>query len=912
MANTVSILSYTNTFGDWVVNTNALARENNDLAANNYVKGTGTLYLNDPTLGLQVANNAIVAGQLQVQGIGSSAYVQNNLRVDQQAYFTNTTLGLTNSGQLISNGRITASGTGTGLAVSNNATIGGNVTVTGSGIINTNLTVNGNTNLNGNKVTSTPNTSIANTLHVTGQTNINNKLIVSGNTDFKAFTNVTEDLYANNVIAYNNSRATTVTASDSLYTNVIRANSIVYANNSVIAPAISSSAVNSNTVTANLSITSPTVVVTSTLNGTSAAATLNTLQTIGDLSVGGNFVINGSTVYNSNTFTLSANTSAAQISYFNVNRGLAGANASIRWNETDKFFDIADVATSNYYRVLTDQYLSDSVSSANSKNVATSTAIKTVNDSLNAANTWLQANTGRALQTALANTGAANNIIQSQISALNTFASGSFIQANAAFLQANASYARANTSINSIIGTSGSSSPINGITTITSTNGVIVSGSANTITINTPQDLRTSATPTFNNLILTNPLPITSGGTGASSAGQALTNILPTGTTAGYVLTTGGPGTFYWSAAGTGGGGVSPGTTINSSRLQYTGNGVATAFATPTYVPGASQLRVYFDGVRQFDGYTETSSNTVSFSPAVSSNTKILLEVDGYILNPYYANNITYGPATGSIPASANTIQLAIDSLESRKAALAGATFTGDTRGITMQTGTSNTSFATTAYVNNLANSSTTFTCSITGNSGTVTNGVYTNGSYANPSWITSLANTKITGTFDPSKITGLASSATTDTTNASNITSGTLNAARLGTVGNTQFNSVGVGTAASTTAGEIRATNNITAYYSDERLKNKLGNIDNALDKLMTLSGFYYEANETAQALGYEKYKEVGVSAQEVQKVLPEVVVPAPIDDKYLTVRYEKMVPLLIEAIKELKAEVDALKGNK
>ena len=123
MANTVSILSYTNTFGDWVVNTNALARENNDLAANNYVKGTGTLYLNDPTLGLQVANNAIVAGQLQVQGIGSSAYVQNNLRVDQQAYFTNTTLGLTNSGQLISNGRITASGTGTGLAVSNNATV---------------------------------------------------------------------------------------------------------------------------------------------------------------------------------------------------------------------------------------------------------------------------------------------------------------------------------------------------------------------------------------------------------------------------------------------------------------------------------------------------------------------------------------------------------------------------------------------------------------------------------------------------------------------------------------------------------------------------------------------------------------------------------------------------------------------
>ena len=127
----------------------------------------------------------------------------------------------------------------------------------------------------------------------------------------------------------------------------------------------------------------------------------------------------------------------------------------------------------------------------------------------------------------------------------------------------------------------------------------------------------------------------------------------------------------------------------------------------------------------------------------------------------------------------------------------------------------------------------------------------------------------------------------------------------------NSQFYSIGVGTAASAVAGEIRATSTITAGYSDDQLKTRLGNIENALDKVMTLNGFYYEPNQIALDLGYTVSRQVGVSAQEVQKVLPEVVVHAPIDDKYLTVQYEKMIPLLIEAIKELKSEVEVLKGQ-
>ena len=125
------------------------------------------------------------------------------------------------------------------------------------------------------------------------------------------------------------------------------------------------------------------------------------------------------------------------------------------------------------------------------------------------------------------------------------------------------------------------------------------------------------------------------------------------------------------------------------------------------------------------------------------------------------------------------------------------------------------------------------------------------------------------------------------------------------------QVNSLGVNTAASGSAGEIRATGEITAGYSDDRLKNKLGPILNALDKVKHLSGFYYEPNDLAISLGYQLKREVGISAQEVNAVQPETVTDAPIDNKYLTVRYERLIPLLIEAIKELNNEVDDLRNQ-
>lgn len=113
------------------------------------------------------------------------------------------------------------------------------------------------------------------------------------------------------------------------------------------------------------------------------------------------------------------------------------------------------------------------------------------------------------------------------------------------------------------------------------------------------------------------------------------------------------------------------------------------------------------------------------------------------------------------------------------------------------------------------------------------------------------------------------------------------------------------------TVTGAITATGNITAYFSDDRLKTRLGPITNALGKLKSLSGFYFEPNQTAQDLGYEKKTDVGVSAQEVQAVLPEIIAPAPIDAQYMTVRYEKLIPLLIEAIKAQQVQIEELKAQ-
>lgn len=115
--------------------------------------------------------------------------------------------------------------------------------------------------------------------------------------------------------------------------------------------------------------------------------------------------------------------------------------------------------------------------------------------------------------------------------------------------------------------------------------------------------------------------------------------------------------------------------------------------------------------------------------------------------------------------------------------------------------------------------------------------------------------------------------------------------------LGDARVSSLGVGVAPSGTAGTIIATHDIVAFASsDERLKDDISPIGSAMDKVRLISGVRFRWNENAYS--HLSGPDVGVIAQQLQNVLPEVVQER--EDGYLAVRYEKIIPLLIEAIKE------------
>jgi hypothetical protein len=325
-------------------------------------------------------------------------------------------------------------------------------------------------------------------------------------------------------------------------------------------------------------------------------------------------------------------------------------------------------------------------------------------------------------------------------------------------------------------------------------------------------------------------------------------------------------------------------TPINTTRLNYDGNLHATQFVGP--LSGNADTSTTLQTARTINGTSFNGSGniiTASWGTARTINgSSINGSADVTTANWGTARTITVGNTGKSVNGSGNVAW---------SLAEIGAAATAQTMHV-----------GTTALAINRASATQTLSgVSIDGNSGTVTNGVYTVGNQT-------VGGTKTFSSTIVGNISGTAS----------NITSFTINQS-VGTSNNVRFNSLGIGTDASGTAGQIRASGQITSFFSDIRLKENIYEIDNPIEKVMSLRGVNYTPNELAISYGFKNEPMIGVIAQEVEKVIPEAIKPAPFDidendnslsgQNYKTVQYEKLVPLLIEAIKELKREIDDLK---
>ena len=980
MANTVNILGFANTFGDWVVATNADSNEINSIGKYDWTKDSGTLFLNGTGTSLSVGNNAIISGQLQITGTSSSASIDNNLTVGKQVYFTNTSQSLVASGTINSNGTIYATNTGTSLSVSNNSTLGGTLTVSGSTIISNTINVlgattlqnslsvgagaliTGNVSITANTFTSflTANNRInAGQLTVTSNGNFGGSIIAStsavvngydiisyilgsfnqANASYGSqnvtgtyansayFTANSAQLYANSAFlranaAYGSQNVTGTYANSAyftansaqLYANgaFVQANAAygsqnvtgTYANSAYLA----ANGANANALTtgtyANSAYSSQNTTGTyansaflfannlqsgaqthnnMTLTGTSLSATnavgaFSALTTSGGLTVGGSFTINGTVVYTTNNFVINANTNTPVTSFFSVNRGTANnqpngipnANAAIRWNETAKYFDILDVNNGTQHsQIMTANMISDSTSSTSTTTVPT-----------------------------------------------NKNLTGAFTQANAAFLQANSAYGSQNVT--------GSYANSAFVAANTADSKAVTAGSyANSAftTANTTNTNQAAINLTQNTSITA---AFTQANTGVTDAATADSKAVTAGSYANSAFTTANNALPKTGGTLTGDLGVTGnlfvnGTTsfINVATFQTVDSLIKLAANNLSDTIDIGFYGQYVSVGTKYTGLVRTAASSYYLFQGITSDPTS--NSVGAITFANYGTlnaNIAAGQITSSQPipvtsggtgvtTSTGTGSVVLSTNPSLTTPILGTPQSGNLANCTFPTLNQNTSGTAAGLSATLAVAS--GGTGVTTSTGTGSVVLSTNPSLTTPILGTPQSGTLTNCTF-PTLNQNTTGSSGSCTGNAATATSaGTFTS----TTQNSQFNSIGIGTAASATAGEIRATNNITAFYSDDRLKTRLGTIEDALAKVKRLSGFYYEPNQTAQDLGYEVIRDVGVSAQQVQAELPEIVVPAPIDEKYWTVRYEKLVPLLIEAIKELSDQVEELKAK-
>ena len=112
---------------------------------------------------------------------------------------------------------------------------------------------------------------------------------------------------------------------------------------------------------------------------------------------------------------------------------------------------------------------------------------------------------------------------------------------------------------------------------------------------------------------------------------------------------------------------------------------------------------------------------------------------------------------------------------------------------------------------------------------------------------------------------------------------------------------------------GKILADGDIIPSASDERLKENIVKISNPLDKIQQVRGIYFDWNQKSKEEGFKAAREkneIGMIAQEVEQIVPQAIEPAPFNNKYKTIKYDRLIPLLVECIKEQQKQIDELKS--
>ena len=313
-----------------------------------------------------------------------------------------------------------------------------------------------------------------------------------------------------------------------------------------------------------------------------------------------------------------------------------------------------------------------------------------------------------------------------------------------------------------------------------------------------------------------------------------------------------------------------------------------TTFATDASVTSlSSSVKAVTD---TFATSASVASATAASITSLSSSVKAVTDTFATSASLASARATDISTISGSVKTVTDALSGRVTTLEGKDISI---TLTGDVTGTGTITDLANVSFATTIAANSVA-------------LGTDTTGDYVASLVAGTAISVGAAGEGATPTITNTGVTSNVAGTGVSVSSATGAVTISIGQA-VATSDNVRFNSLGVGMAASATAGRIDAAGDVVAFSSsDKNFKENITPIENPIEKIRKISGNTYDWKADLKDVhGYEG-NDVGVIAQEIEAVLPQIVTTR--ENGYKAVKYEKLVALLIEGIKAQQNQIDSL----